>query len=134
MQKTGEQMADDLHHFRRGDRERAFHGLLENRKRERACVDRAPSATKTTRRLREFLVEVIWQAPSGVGDPVSRGRPCLTKTPRFGSRRWTAWWGTSLRRRRSKFCVPRESRPFADRNRADDFLAWLNEGIEQVED
>jgi len=130
METTASQIAEYLQRFQKGDREGAFFRLLEM---EHEILPMLVAAFRSERdsRVREFLVEVIWQPrqPSAIpflGEALRDAEPEVWKQALDGL--VTLASPAALDVLRSA-----KTRQFARQREGDEFHRWLDEAIEQVE-
>jgi hypothetical protein len=131
METTTSQIAEYLQRLRKGDRDGAFFGLLEM---EHGILPELMAAFRSERdsRVREFLVEIIWQHRQ------ASTIPFLKEALHDGA---TAVWKQALdglvalasSAALEVLRDARTTRQFPTQREAEEFRRWLDEAIEQLE-
>jgi hypothetical protein len=125
-----EQIAEYLHCLREGDAERAFHGLLESSHDILPALS-AAFWSESDSRVREFLVQVVWQHRQQSTIPFL-GEALLDPEPRVWQE---AIDGLVALASPAALDVLRaaRTRQFPQAAEAEDFRCWLDEAIEQAQ-
>jgi hypothetical protein len=125
------EIGDYLEMFRRGDTDDAFHGLLEL---DPGVIPELMAVFRRERdaRVREFLVEVIWEyrEPSVVpflGEALLDSEPCVWQEALNGL-------VTLVSPKALDVLRAARTREFPTRRETQEFREWLEEAIEQVEE